>query len=286
MDAERITAFVIAVGVPLLMHRALFPVVQQKLRALGMIRANYRGEEVVTAGGVIIVLTSVSTLGLLLLHGLLHRAAPSYFQEGLALAAGLLSLAFWGYRDDRSKEKETKGFRGHFGVLWRERRATSGIWKAVGGGSTAVLVAGVLAPSFWPWLLASCLLAICPNLLNLFDLRPARAIKVFWLLILTGVFAGGFHLGVLPVVVSTCLLFRHDARGQLMLGDTGANVLGFAAGFFLVTSIPWQGQLLLLALFALLHVLAEFVSLSQLIQRVKWLDRLDQWGRQAEQSRG
>ena len=286
MDAERIAAFVIAVGFPLLMYRPLFPVVMQSLRAKGMLRTNYRGEEVVTAGGVIIVLISVAVIGFLLLHGWLHRVDGAVLREGLALGAGILSMAFWGYLDDLAKEKQAKGFRGHFGVLLKERRVTSGVAKAVGGGSTAVLVAAILAPSFWSWLLASCLLATCTNLLNLFDLRPGRAIKVFWLLMLAGIAAGGIHLWVLPTVMCTLLLFRPDAGAHMMLGDTGANVLGFAAGFFLVATTPWQGQLVLLTLFTALHVLAEFVSLSRVIERVKWLDRLDQWGRQAEQNRG
>ncbi|WP_400163878.1 UDP-N-acetylmuramyl pentapeptide phosphotransferase [Brevibacillus sp. TJ4] len=286
MDAERIAAFVIAIGFPLLMYRPLFPVVWHRLQSKGMMRTNYRGEEVVTAGGLIIVFLSVATLLFLVLHDWLHPQLPSYWREELVLSAGILSMAFWGYLDDLSKEKETKGFRGHFGALLRERRVTSGVGKALGGGCTAVLAASVLSSSLWDWLLASCLLAASTNLLNLFDLRPGRAIKVFWLLIVAGIVAGGLTLWVLPTVICTLLLFRRDAGAQIMLGDTGANVLGFTAGFFLVVLLPWQGELALLALFAFIHVLAEFVSLSEIIQRNKWLARLDQWGRQTEQNRG
>ena len=286
MDAERIAALVIAVGFPLLMHRPLFPMVREKLRTAGLVRPNYRGEEVVTAGGVILVFTSQATLLFLLLHGLWQRAVWLHLPEGILLGGGILSIGVWGFLDDLTKEKDTKGFRGHFGVLWRERRMTTGVWKAIGGGGTAVLTAGFLSSSLWTWLLASCLLAVCSNLLNLFDLRPGRAIKVFWLLVLFCLAAGEIAIWGVPVIASSAALFSQDARGEIMLGDTGANVLGFVAGYLLVTSLSWQGQLSILALFVLLHVLAEYVSFSSWIERITWLDRLDQWGRQPKQSRG
>jgi len=292
MGAEWITALVLGLGIPILLQGPLFSVVLQKLSDKGMTRTNYKGHEVVTAGGLVLVGSSAAAWIAILAYWGWKRVEADILIEGGLLLTGLLSMAFWGWLDDASLDKKAKGFRGHFGVLWRERKMTSGLWKVWGGGCTAMLVAYGLADSIGMWLLAASLLAVSSNLLNLFDLRPARAMKVFWLILLIGVAVSLFSLGgsghpsvwiwLFPLFLSSLLLFRHDARGAIMLGDTGANVLGFAAGFALIRGIPWQGQAWLLLVFVLLHVIAEFVSFSQIIDRVKWLERLDRWGRSAE----
>jgi hypothetical protein len=220
-------------------------------------------------------------------------AEPFAWKEGALLAAGMTAAGIWGWQDDCSPDKEAKGFRGHFGTLWKEKRMTSGMWKAWGGGSTAAAVALALGTSgLWGGLIAACLLAIAPNVLNLFDLRPARAIKVFWLLLATAVVAGVYTAGLsgaflhgiwqLPVVMATCLLFRHDAGGRVMLGDTGANALGYCVGYAFVAGTPLSVQTAVLAMFVGLHIWAEFFSLSKLIERFGWLERIDRWGRSAE----
>mgnify|MGYP001062214653 CR=1 FL=1 len=286
MDAERMAALVTASGIPVLMHFLFYPLLREKLRAKGLVRLNYRGEEVVTAGGLILVFTACASLFLLLLYGFWQRAAWLDLREGMALCGGMLSMAFWGFLDDLGNEKQAKGIRGHFGVLWRERRMTTGVWKVIGGGTTAVLAASFLSSSVWTWILVSCLLAASANLLNLFDLRPGRAIKVFWLIVLVCLASGEVAIWGVPVIAASVALFFPDARGEIMLGDTGANALGFAAGYLLAACFSWQGQLAMLALFLLLHALAEFVSFSVWIERVAWLDRLDRWGRQPKQNRG
>jgi UDP-GlcNAc:undecaprenyl-phosphate GlcNAc-1-phosphate transferase len=133
------------------------------------------------------------------------------------------------------------------------------------------------------------LLALTTNLVNLFDLRPARAIKVFWLLLLIAIACAlplsappSVWAWVLPVLSATVLHFPYDAQGRLMLGDTGSNFLGFVAGFCLVTSATVTIQLGFLLLFGLLHLLAERISFSRVIQSVNWLHRMDQWGRPME----
>lgn len=292
MDTELTTAFAIGMGVPMIMHRPLFAAVQKKLGAQGMRRINYRGVEVVTGGGVMTVISTAVTLAAMILFLKGSGVDGRVLKEGVLLGAGMLAMAFWGWQDDRSTDQQAKGFRGHIGTLWREKRMTSGMWKLWGGGSTAILISLALTHSFWTWLLQAGLLSLSPNILNLFDLRPTRAIKVFWLLLalclVVGLCAGQAATGVyhwlwlLPVIASTILLFRHDGCGRIMLGDTGSNALGFAAGYSLVMGMPLKAQAAMLLLFVALQILAEFISFSQVIQRVKWLDRIDAWGRSAE----
>ncbi|NRS46672.1 UDP-N-acetylmuramyl pentapeptide phosphotransferase [Brevibacillus sp. HB2.2] len=279
----------VAVVIPLVLDRPLYKIGTQKLKALGMNRFNYEGEPVLTAGGVILVCSSIIT-GIALIGIFLLRGVKSEFLlHGLLFLTGMITMAFWGWRDDCASDLDAKGFRGHFGVLWRERRITSGMWKLIGGTSTAFCLTLTLSDSLWAGFVAFGLLALSPNIINLFDLRPGRAIKVFWCLT---ALAGTFSLWTIgastgmanwifltPVFLASMLMFPHDVGGKIMLGDTGANALGFAAGFSFVIGTPIYVQASMLVLFLCMQIAAEFCSFSRVIEQVSWLRRLDQWGR-------
>ncbi len=132
------------------------------------------------------------------------------------------------------------------------------------------------------WLLAAAVLVLATNAFNLLDLRPGRAIKVFVLL------AAGLTIGVrelrplwtLGLFVGPALIAgAYDLRERAMLGDTGANLLGALAGLWLVLSLSETGQLISLALLAILTVYGELRSISELVSRVPLLRGLDSWGR-------
>ncbi|MBG9940560.1 UDP-N-acetylmuramyl pentapeptide phosphotransferase [Brevibacillus formosus] len=282
----------VAVVFPLVLVRPLYKIGIQKLKALGMSRFNYDGEPVLTAGGLILVCSSAITgivlIGLLSLRGMNSELVL----HGLLFLTGMTTMAFWGWRDDRASDREAKGFRGHFTVLWRERRMTSGMWKLIGGTSTAFCLTLFLSNTLWAGFVAFGLLALSPNIINLFDLRPGRAIKVFWCLT---TLAGAFGLWtegasaamanwifLIPVFITSMLMFPHDVGGKIMLGDTGSNALGFAAGFSFVIGTPIYVQASMLVLFLCLQIAAEFCSFSRVIEQVGWLRRLDQWGRATE----
>lgn len=282
-------ALLIAIGMPLLLERSLLKRLSRFLHAKGMYRLNYRGEQVLTAGGLVIVFSAAMTASVLLAMYLLREAVPQAIVHGFLVTVGMSAMAFWGWLDDRASDCKTKGFRGHFGALYYERKVTSGMWKVFGGTSTALCVALFLSLSFGAGLVCFGLLTMSPNMLNLFDLRPARAIKVFWMLMLLAaacsVWTAQTSLSwifLIPVMVVSIYLFSYDAGGQLMLGDTGANALGYVAGYSFVIGTPVYVQTSLLAIFICLQVAAEFCSFSRIIEQVGWLRRLDQWGRAAE----
>ncbi|MGN7468841.1 UDP-N-acetylmuramyl pentapeptide phosphotransferase [Brevibacillus sp. SAFN-007a] len=292
MGAHAMTlALIVGIAWPLVLQRPLLTLCSGILAKKRMIRPNYRGEQVLTAGGLVLVASTAVTILTQLVLLTLAAAPREMLLHGLLLAGGMAAMAWWGWIDDKAGDQVTKGFRGHFAVLWRERRVTSGMGKLLGGGLTAVSVSLFVSVGFWPWLLACGLLAISPNILNLFDLRPGRAIKVFWLLMMLAVVVSVFAtkadageplavwLFLLPVLVASMLFFPHDAGGRIMLGDTGANTLGFAIGYTYVTVAPLFWQAVFLTGFVAIQVAAEFVSFSRLIDKQAWLSRLDQWGR-------
>jgi UDP-GlcNAc:undecaprenyl-phosphate GlcNAc-1-phosphate transferase len=289
LEMKVVLGLALALGLPLVWHRPLLAFFSRFLLNQGMTRPNYAGEQVLTAGGLMLVasmlLTTVVQLGFMRWRG----AFSPVLLHGVLLACGMAAMACWGWIDDRSNDGTTKGFRGHFRVLWQERRVTSGMWKLIGGGLTAVAVSLFLTSDIFAWLVACGLLAISPNILNLFDLRPGRAIKVYWLLVCMAIAVGVLAatseealfvwLFLLPLLVASVLLFPHDAGGRIMLGDTGANALGFSIGYLYVTTVPLLWQVTFLAGFVTLQVAAEFVSFSRVIERQAWLRRLDEWGR-------
>ncbi len=124
------------------------------------------------------------------------------------------------------------------------------------------------------------LIAGCANLWNGLDVRPGRALKAFLVIGITILFADpdwrlvpvlpGVLVGALP-----CLFL--DLRERAMLGDGGANLVGFVAGMGLYAVTPGGGVCVGAVATVVLNVLADTVTLSRLIDAfppLRWVDRL------------
>ncbi|WP_134683198.1 UDP-N-acetylmuramyl pentapeptide phosphotransferase [Brevibacillus migulae] len=270
---------------PILLHALVFRRGRELLIRKGVVRSNYAGRVIPTAGGVFFSLYYITAVGVAASVAYQGHFAELPLMQATLLFSGMLTASLLGWLDDRSADKEAKGFRGHLAVLWQEGRMTSGLWKAWGGGAVSMLVALPLSGNLSEWLIHTGILSLSMNLLNLFDLRPGRAMKVFWIfLILSATSAwhvATVYLWMVPGLMATLLLFRPEGRQQIMLGDTGANSLGFLTGFLLVLTQSLTAKICLLILLVILHGLAEFISFSRVIQSVGWLRRIDQWGRQS-----
>jgi len=272
-----------ALLVPVLTHALCCTRFLSLLRESGLVRANFRGRLVPTSGGLLLLLAHVASMMVLMALAWLEGTAQAW-REPVLLLCGAVSMALWGFWDDWAADQESKGFRGHFAALLREGRITSGLWKAAGGGITSCLVAVAISAHWSEVLVRTLLLALSANLLNLFDLRPGRAIKVFWLLVLPALLLSGRgaeELWYVPAVMASFLMFGLDARGRLMLGDTGANYLGFVAGYLLIWTLPLSGELVMALLFLALNLASEYISFSRVIQANPLLARLDRWGCEA-----
>jgi hypothetical protein len=122
------------------------------------------------------------------------------------------------------------------------------------------------------------LIALSANAVNLLDLRPGRALKGLGVLTLTALIwqpAAIWLLG--PLLSGVALLAALDCRAMAMMGDVGANSAGALVGLTLAAGAPPTVKLVLVALLALLHVVAERWSLTRLIaasRGLRWLDRL------------
>lgn len=224
-------------------------------------RTNHRGRRVSLASGPALALAAGAT------------GVP----QPAAVLAGLCAGALGAYDDVAGTRpgQQAKGLRGHLGAL-RRGRVTAGTVKLVGLGVTGVVAAGLLPgrPSWPDAVLAAGVVAGAANLLNLFDLRPGRALKVG--------LSGAVLLGAPGPAAAAAVLLPDDLGERTMLGDTGANALGAVLGVALADRLTGRrDKALALAGLAALTAASEVVSYSRVIDAVPLLRALDRLGRTA-----
>ena len=240
---------------------------------LGLVKPNFAKKPVMASYG-LIMFPYITALGMMLAA----RGWVSWTHIRLYLGT---MAAMWalGAIDDIWGTREVGGFKGHFKKLLIERRITTGAVKAIGGGVVA-LVAGfsVYHRNVPMALLAAVVIALSANLLNLFDLRPGRAVAVLFAgLGVTYIVTCG-RLVASPVVgaiAAIALLFGvADSRGKAMMGDSGSNSLGAALGLTIVLSAP-DWMLPAIAVMAAIHIYSEKHSISGLIERNRVMKAID-----------
>jgi hypothetical protein len=166
---------------------------------------------------------------------------------------------------------------------------TTGLVKAfVAVGAAAIVVALEPPRPTWVRVAGVVLIAGATNVWNGLDVRPGRALKAFVPAALPFLLVGNVWLApvVLGVFVGALAALPVDLRERGMLGDAGANLLGFAAGLGLYLVLPGWGVAAAAGVAVGLNVLAETVTLSRAIDAappLRWLDRL---GRRDESTGG
>jgi hypothetical protein len=188
---------------------------------------------------------------------------------GLVFAAGLI---------DDLTPAGPRGLRGHLGALVRGHVSTGIVKLFVVGAAALVLVAAGPERGGAARISGVILIAGAANVWNGLDVRPARALKFSYPAFLAiGAFAWALAPFVPGVALAALLVLPWDAGERAMLGDAGANLLGFAVGTMTYHSLPsdrvWVAALAVL----LLTIAAETVTLSRLIAAVpplRWYDRL------------
>ncbi len=233
--------------------------------------SNYRGVCVPRALGFVLIGAGAAWTALPVLWGGGGSGAwATLTGMSLVFAAGLIDdLAPIGPR----------GLRNHLRAL-AQGHMTTGILKLMVVVASAVIVVTLLPTRpTWVRLSGIVLVAASANLCNGLDVRPGRAIKAAVIPGLAfGVWGTPADLpAVAGVLVASVLVLPLDLREVAMLGDGGANLLGFAVGLAMYDLLPngWVPVAALLATAA--NVVAETVTLSRVIGSVpalRWVDRL------------
>ncbi|WP_198586751.1 hypothetical protein [Glycomyces xiaoerkulensis] len=253
-------------------------------------RVNHRGETVSLAEGpgVTVGATAASVVG---------ASSPAY--AAAAATVGLTGGALGLYDDiaDARGEK-AKGFKGHVAAL-RKGRISAGLAKLLGISSAGLAGAALVdaanaerhrsrSSRLWNIGVAGGVVAGTANLINLFDLRPGRALKVVSALAapLTRppgpkarkTAAGGAGTAI-AVSSAAAAAMSDDLEGKTMLGDCGANALGALLGLAFIARTGPVGRHLALAGLAALIGASERVSFTRVIADTPGLRELDELGR-------
>jgi UDP-GlcNAc:undecaprenyl-phosphate/decaprenyl-phosphate GlcNAc-1-phosphate transferase len=235
-------------------------------------RTNHRGEPVTLLEGPAVALGAVASQFL--------PSERTRFSARTALAlAGAGAGAFgFGVYDDLAGSGKRRGLRGHLGAL-AHGEVTTGAVKLGGLGATGLASALALGGPPADVVVNAGLIAGGANLLNLFDLRPGRAIKVATAsaaLIAAGGGPAGRRAAAVPLGAALALL-PEDLGERAMLGDAGANAVGAMLGGAAAAGLPRPARIALLAGIVALTGASEKVSFTKVIERtpaLRWLDML------------
>ena len=153
---------------------------------------------------------------------------------------------------------------------------TTGAVKLGGIGAAGLASAALAGGSPANVVINAGLVAGGANLLNLFDLRPGRAIKVA---AASGALLGAASQdGVAAPLGAALALLPEDLGERAMLGDAGANALGAMLGAS-AAGLSRPARIALLAGIAGLTAASEKVSFTKVIARTPALNWLDMLGR-------
>ncbi len=271
--------------IALLVAAAIVPAAVRSLVRGGHVCDNWRGSSVAFPGGIAVVTSALVALAAI--APLNTVAELDVLPDELrVIALYTLGVALLGLIDDlfggsaAEGAPAPRGWRGHAAAA-RAGTLSTGAIKAVGS-----LGLAFLALSGWreidQHLVAVAVLVLSTNLFNLLDLRPGRSLKALVLL------GAGLTLGAwdtdpavaLGLFLAPLAVFAfYDVRELAMLGDTGSNLVGALAGWWLVLTLSPGEMLIALAALSIVTVYGEFRSISALVERNPLLRRLDSLAR-------
>jgi len=269
---QRVAGTVITAGLAAAAARAVYAGLARRPPggAATWTRVNHRGEPVSLLAGPALAAAAVAAAAAA--PGLPGRARAAL------VTAGAGAAALGGY-DDLAGRGDRRGFRGHLGALARGE-VTSGTVKLAGIGATGLAAAALAGGAPADVVINAGLAAGGANRVNLFDLRPGRAIKVALagsaLLATAG--AGGAGPAIAAPAGAAAALLPDDLAERVMIGDAGANCLGAMLGVA-AAGLSRPARVALLAGIAGLTAASEVVSFTAVIERTPALHWLDMLGR-------
>ena len=267
-----IMLFCIGIAITLLS----IPRISKMLENSGMIRENYRGDMIPVGLGLVFIPTLVINSIILIYSNIVPEKIIMIYM----LLFASIAMSFVGIIDDSLGNRGVTGLIGHFKALFKGS-LTTGAFKALLGGFVGLTLAVTLSKSIPNIIVATLVVALSTNMMNLFDLRPGRAIKAYVILaIIIFLASAKFNREVMMLIVPAVLAyFYFDLRALSMMGDAGSNVLGVSIGVFIVSSFDLPVQLVSLVLLVAIHVLTEKFSLTKIIENNKFLNYVDKLGR-------
>ncbi|MCL5283948.1 MAG: hypothetical protein M1330_04465 [Armatimonadetes bacterium] len=250
------------------------------LMRMGLYHPNFKGAVVPNSYGILIAIW-------LLLAILGTAAVVKGVSFGAAPIVLLIGFAVLGAPMTSGGDRRIGGIRGHSTAFWQRGHFTTGLVKMIGGGALAI---GVV---YWSWpsesvisiIRDAAVIAMMANAFNLLDVRPGRATAcglalggVGLLVTLFIVKSGSAGTVYLLVLLEAAYFAEYlmDSRAEVMLGDSGSNLLGAMLGWGLIGLAPPTFRWIAFWLLISFHLFTEKWSLSEVIDRqpiLRWLDR-------------
>jgi UDP-N-acetylmuramyl pentapeptide phosphotransferase/UDP-N-acetylglucosamine-1-phosphate transferase len=243
---------------------------------------NYRGRRIPAVLGIAIVWSVGVTVVAAMLRAVAFGPGAGPWGRTAGVLVGMF-LVFLGGRFDDRRPRRTRGLIAQLRPLARGT-LTPGAVKlvaAVAGAAFAVL-------SIEGWTLRA-LVAIpavagAANLWNLLDVRPGRSLKFLFVALgplalasYRQVFDRADHAILLAALGAAVGVLWFDLSERAVLGDAGANVLGFFVGVGLEAVLSTFWLAVALAVIVVLHALSETITLSAIIRStppLRWFDDL------------
>ena len=267
----------------------MIPLFKSMLVNGNVIRPNYKNEMIPVGMGIVflpmIIINSI-ILGFVTLNNIWFVSSSNYNLNIVWLLClalyifSMMAMFFAGALDDLIGNRNVSGLKGHFKSLFKGELTTGG-FKALFGGFVGLVVSVCISSSIVDIIVNTLIIALSTNLMNLFDLRPGRAIKAYLVIMipiyitLTG-YTKVFPLLILPNVLA---YFNTDLKARGMMGDTGSNVLGISVGVLLALGYGIKVRLAWLVFLVLMHLITEKFSLTKIIEKNKVLKFIDDLGR-------
>lgn len=255
---------------------AIIPLFKNLLIESNVLRPNYKKDMIPVSMGIVF-------LPMIIINGIILAFFTKEDKNLLYLFMfifGLISMFFAGVLDDIIGNRDVSGLKGHFKSLLKGSLTTGG-FKALFGGFVGIIISIAVSKNIGDIIINTLVIALSTNLMNLLDLRPGRAIKVY-LTISTVLFltlTGYVKSLILLIVPNVLAYFNYDLKARAMMGDTGSNVLGISIGMLVIMGYSMKVRIGWLVFLVLIHILTEKYSLTKIIEKNKFLNFIDKLGR-------
>lgn len=236
------------------------------------LKPNYKKILIPVCGGIAFVPT-------IFISSLIARLIGFYDSKTPIYLLSIILMSYVGLIDDLLGDRSVTGLKGHIKSLLHLKLTTGGL-KAITGLIVSLYISINLSSRIIDILVNTIVIALFTNFLNLLDLRPGRACKVFLLFSIIFLVAGSESPQILMIVLGSVMAFLPlDLKGKIMLGDTGSNILGLTLGISSVLLFNFNVRLIIMIFLILVHFVTEKYSLTKIIEGNRFLNFLDMIGR-------
>ncbi len=273
---NRLILYIVMLLVGMLVTYTVIPFFRNMLVSSNVIRPNYKKDMIPVSMGLVFLPTIVINAIILVYFTQNNKDLLYVFMY----VFGLIAMCLVGVLDDIIGNRDVSGLKGHFKSLFKGTLTTGG-FKALFGGFVGLTISVAISKNIVDIVINTLIIALSTNLMNLLDLRPGRAIKVYLVIALTLLFTLiGYPKGLILILLPSVLVyFKEDIKAKAMMGDTGSNVLGISIGILIAIGYARPIRLGWLAFLIFIHILTEKYSLTKIIENNKVLNFIDKLGR-------